>query len=307
MTHRWLRARREHRVPAIVAVCLVVAASTSCLGKNEPGDDLASQLARFPDDGRRAVDPIVTPGILSLTFDDGPSPYTKDIVDVLSRHGIAATFFCLGRLIPGQRDVLDYARDHGQQIANHSYNHEPQPALSEEVFKFRALAVKASIGDRDHGRLYFRFPYGAADADTLRWLSELDVDGNHYRPVGWHTDSQDFDFDAQYPATEFSKAVGEEECNGQKNPFQRDLVGWAQFTARNTKGGIILFHDTKRITRDKIEEIVNGFESPERYWASLSPERQSEYGTYYACRQTDPQLHFEFKSLWSGAWPSLRD
>lgn len=286
--------------------------NASCLGSNGPGEDLASQLARYPDKGRKAIDPVITPGFLSLTFDDGPSPYTGHIVDVMARHGIQATFFWVGRLMAGHRDMLDYARDRGQQIASHSFNHEAQPSLSEEVFKHRVRAVKLNIGDADNGRLYFRFPFGAAGDDQLRWLSELDFDGKRYRPVGWHIDSQDFDFDAEYPTAPHSERIEDDEdlageCDGQHNPFKHDFVGWTQYTARKNKGGVMLLHDTKRITNDKIEEIVTAFEAPDRYWASLPLDKQEEYGRYYSCQKADRLFRFEFQSLWSGAWPSLRD
>lgn len=301
--------------PRWIAVPLVLfAISTSCLGKNPAVEDLASQLARYPDKGRKAIDPITTPGFLSLTFDDGPGPYTKGIVDVLARHRIQATFFVVGRLIAGNRDVLEYARANGQQVGSHSFNHEPQPSLSEGEFKQRVRAVKSNIGDNDNGRLLFRFPFGAAGDDQLRWLSEIDVDGRRYRPVGWHADSQDFDFDSEYPAQQYSDRILEDDnvadegkCGEQANPFQADFLGWTQFIARKTKGGVMLFHDTKRITADYIEVILTGFESPESYWASLPQDKQAEYGQYYACEKVDRLFRLEFQTLWGGAWPTLRD
>lgn len=283
-----------------------------CLGKNADEEDLASKLARYPDLGRTAVDPIVTPGFLALTFDDGPRRETTPIIaETLARHRIQATFFCVGRRIAGSRDILNRLEALGHQIASHSFNHEPQPSLDETVFKQRALAVKDNIGDRDHGRLYFRFPFGAAGPDQLRWLSEVDIGGKHYRPVGWHVDSQDFDYDVKYPAEETSYRILDVpdagKCGEQESPFVHDYVGWVQFVARKTKGGIMLFHDTTLITREKLEQNLDAFEHPEHYWASMPPEKVEALRRYYECEKADPMLRFEFKPLWSGAWPSLRD
>lgn len=298
---------------ALALLCMLAPGAGGCLGENDPQDDLSAQLARYPELGRRSIDQQ-TPGFISLTFDDGPSEYTKDIVDTLVRHRIQATFFQVGRLIAGRRDVLDYQKANGQQLASHSYNHEAQPSLTEEVFKHRIKAVKLNIGDDDNGRLYFRFPFGAATEETLRWLSEVDIDGKHYRPVGWHCDSHDFDYDVKYPAEEYSDIVitGEKlpnqgVCDGQANPFQRDMVGWTQFIARRTKGGVMLYHDTKRITRDKLEDIISFFENPDRYWTSLPAPRRAELEKYYACQKVDRLLRFDFKPLWDGTYPSLRD
>jgi peptidoglycan/xylan/chitin deacetylase (PgdA/CDA1 family) len=288
-------------------LCVSVA-STSCLGSNDPAPDPSELLASYDIQGLTAIDPITTEGFLTLTFDDGPGDYTNDIVDTLVRHNIQATFFCIGNRIPGRREIIDYAVDHGQQIASHSFNHEPQPSLDEEVFKHRVRAVKLNIGDKDNGRLYFRFPFGAAGDDQMRWLKEVDIDGRFYRPVGWHLDSQDFEFNTDYPAKEFSERIVDPDdylCGG--NPFQEDFTGWAIFTARQTKGGVMLFHDTKQITRDKLEAILSGFESPDRYWASLPPDKLARYGAFYDCKKVKRNFRFEYQTLWSGAWPSLRD
>jgi peptidoglycan-N-acetylglucosamine deacetylase len=284
---------------------------SSCLGENPPGEDLASQLARYEDRGRTSIDPL-TPGALTLTFDDGPGPFTKNIIDVLERHRVPATFFVVGRLIAGNRDVLRYARDHGQQVSSHSYNHEPQPSLTEAQFKDRVRAVKNNIDDTDNGRLYFRFPFGAANEEQLRWLREVDFDGKSYRPVGWHSDSQDFEFNVGYPNAPFSTTILTDErlteggaCNGQPNPFQRDFVGWTLFIARKSTGGVMLFHDTKLITHDKLDEILVGLEAPEQHWASLPPETVAAYTTFYDCEQADRFLRFTFRPLHDGLYPSL--
>jgi len=294
---------------AIVLTLSSILSMTACLGENPEPVNLAAIIDTYPDKGRLAVDPHTQTGVISLTFDDGPSEYTKDIIDTMVRHGAEGTFFMVGRLIPAHRDVLEYARAHGQQTASHSYNHEAQPGLSEEIFKSRIAAVHQNLENSDNGRLYFRFPYGAAGDDQMRWLSELDFGGHRYKPVGWHMDSQDFDYDGKYPEAPFSTNILDDtvECGGQKNPFQKDIVGWCQFIARKTEGGVMLFHDTKRITRDSLEDILSGFESPERYFASLPADLRAEYIKYYECEKVDRLMRFTHQPLWGGAWPSLRD
>jgi peptidoglycan/xylan/chitin deacetylase (PgdA/CDA1 family) len=279
--------------------------SMSCLGSNsEPPID----LTKYPDLGRTAVDPV-TPGILGLSFDDGPSDFTRDIVDTLARHNAKATFFVVGRNIPGHRDVLKYERAQGHQVGNHSYYHEPQVLLSQSVFGQRVQAVKTNIDDADGGRLFFRFPYGAAGSDQLQWLADLDVHGGHYRPVGWNADTNDYTFNEGYPDKPFCPAsvLGFETCATQANPFQDDLVGWSQFVVRYTGGGIVLFHDIAQITHDHLDEILTDFESPDRYWSSVPADRKSAYQSFYSCVGVDPMLRFEFRALTSGVWPSYAD
>jgi peptidoglycan/xylan/chitin deacetylase (PgdA/CDA1 family) len=297
------------RALPVAPFLLAVLATAGCLGDNPVTGDYQAFIDSLPDKGRTSIDKHTQAGVLGLTFDDGPSEFTHDIIDVLARHHVEATFFVVGRNIPGRRDVLEYARLNNQQIGNHSYNHEPQPTLTEAQFKFRLQAVKTNINSADRGRLYFRFPYGAAGDEQLRWLHDVDIDGRTYRPVGWHSDTQDFDFDEGYPDNPFSKNILDDSkgCGGQANPFQRDLIGWTQFIARKTKGGVLLFHDTRRITHDKLDEILTGFESPEKYWATAPPATKDEYLRYYTCDKVDPNLRLQLQPLWGGAWPSLKD
>jgi len=287
---------------------LLLLVAASCLGSNPPAGEPGAELLLHQDLGRTQVDPLV-PGVLTITFDDGPGPYTRHVVDVLDKHGAPGVFFLVGRRIPGNRDTLDYIRERGHQLANHSYNHEIQPTLSQSAFKDYASAVMTNIAGLDDGRLFFRFPYGSADPDQVRWISEVGSGGKTYKHVGWHMDSQDFDFNRTYPASMFSKQVvaEDEECEGQANPFSTDFVGWSVFTARQTGGGIMLFHDTTRITNDNLDAILTAFDDPASYWASLAPEKADLYRRYYVCRKADPMLPFTYRRLHDGAYPTFAD
>ena len=111
--------------------------------------------------------PIISRGcsgrpVVALTFDDGPDPQTTArLLDLLARHGAAATFFVTGqnaRLHPGLiRSILE----RGHTIGNHSYSHDnlimlksPGALLQEiqraqEVFQrlgFRPLAFRPPVG-----------------------------------------------------------------------------------------------------------------------------------------------------------------
>ena len=77
--------------------------------------------------------------------------------------------------------------------------------------------------------------------------------------------------------------------------------------ARKVGGGIMLFHDTKQITRDKIEAIILGFRDPTSYFASLSPSKREEYTKYYKCQNVDMTQAFGFRALHDGLYPSFLD
>lgn len=61
--------------------------------------------------------------MVALTYDDGPSQYTSEILDILGQYGGAATFFVVGSNVPRWSDVLKRTFDMGCEIGNHTYNH----------------------------------------------------------------------------------------------------------------------------------------------------------------------------------------
>lgn len=58
-----------------------------------------------------------------LTFDDGPSKRTSEILDILDKEGIKATFFIIGKEGAGQKDLLKRMADEGHTIGIHTYSH----------------------------------------------------------------------------------------------------------------------------------------------------------------------------------------
>src|SRR5262245_32087231 len=60
---------------------------------------------------------------LALTFDDGPSAYTPQILDELAKNNVKATFFVLGSRARQHPELLDRMSREGHVIANHSLTH----------------------------------------------------------------------------------------------------------------------------------------------------------------------------------------
>lgn len=64
------------------------------------------------------------PMALALTFDDGPSPlYTPQILAVLRRYGVKATFFMLGANVEKCPSTVRQIVDEGHTLGNHTWSH----------------------------------------------------------------------------------------------------------------------------------------------------------------------------------------
>jgi peptidoglycan/xylan/chitin deacetylase (PgdA/CDA1 family) len=70
--------------------------------------------------------------LIALTFDDGPSWDYVNILDILKRNSIKATFFVLGKLLSGNAALSRRAIQEGHNIASHSYSHISLPGLGSE-------------------------------------------------------------------------------------------------------------------------------------------------------------------------------
>ena len=109
---------------------------------------------------------------VALTFDDGPSRATPELLKYLAAEGIRATFFQCGMNVERHPEIARQVRDAGHEIGNHTYSHArlcPQisrkPNLRSPGNIFRELARTQEVLKRVVGvtPTLFRPPYG------LRW------------------------------------------------------------------------------------------------------------------------------------------
>jgi peptidoglycan/xylan/chitin deacetylase (PgdA/CDA1 family) len=127
---------------------------------------------------------------MALTFDDGPGPYTLEIVRILKERGVPATFFQVGQsaktFTAGGHAEL---KDPTLVVANHSENHARMSGLpvgGQESQIADAQEVIKQAGNPSP-RL-FRPPYGAYNATTVKVLGR-----HHMLAVLWTIDSNDYE------------------------------------------------------------------------------------------------------------------
>jgi len=104
-----------------------------------------------------------------LTFDDGPSGITPEILDILKQEDVKATFFVLGSQVEIRPDIVKRAYEEGHYIANHGYSHKyseiyasPESVLN-EINKCNEI-IRLAIGVPEYNSYLFRYPGG-----FVRW------------------------------------------------------------------------------------------------------------------------------------------
>src|SRR5438105_12333522 len=111
---------------------------------------------------------------VALTFDDGPSPDTERMLDVLRAHEASATFFMVGREVESFPGIAQRVRAEGHEVGNHSYSHSSylfQRAAETQNQVGRAQSVIAeTIGVRP---LIARPPYGVRTRAYFRATRDL--------------------------------------------------------------------------------------------------------------------------------------
>ena len=132
--------------------------------------------------------------ILYLTFDDGPSGYTQQMLDILARYGGQGTFFVLGKAAQANPDLIRAELEGGSYPANHTYSHTSLEGLSREEFVAEVEETRQIILDITGDLLqpgqdvrHLRPPYGATDANTRQYAADAG-----YAVVLWDIDPQDW-------------------------------------------------------------------------------------------------------------------
>ncbi|MGI9102719.1 MAG: polysaccharide deacetylase family protein [Terriglobales bacterium] len=124
---------------------------------------------------------------LALTFDDGPNdPHTFELLDVLARHNVPATFFMIGRFVAQRPDIARAVADAGHAIGNHSYTHPNMIFCSSRRVRDEIARCERSFDDAGvpHVRL-FRPPYGGRTPGVLRTLRRMELEPVMWSLTGW--------------------------------------------------------------------------------------------------------------------------
>ncbi|WP_449283014.1 polysaccharide deacetylase family protein [Leucobacter sp.] len=163
---------------------------------------------------------------VAVTYDDGPSAYTGQLLDTLREERSAATFFMVGRSIRSLPEVAQRVASEGHEIASHTMTHPDLTTLSLAKARREVRDVEKLLGDLT-GRTVgmYRPPYGA--------LNQKVLDGLGQPAILWSIDTLDW-----------------------KKPGREELVKRSVGVAE--PGDIILFHDIHAETVDNAGVVIRG-------------------------------------------------
>jgi peptidoglycan-N-acetylglucosamine deacetylase len=173
-----------------------------------------------------------------LTFDDGPSIYTNEIIDVLNEYNVKGTFFIIGVNAERFPHIVQRLKNDGHQIGNHTYSHDYDKIYeSPENFINEVLLANEIIYDiTDQQNTLFRFPGGSSTGrlqpwEIYRYIDILDEHGFYY--FDWNVDGGDV-----FATT------------------KEDIIENIQRQIIDKSIALILLHDTRLITAEALPGII---------------------------------------------------
>lgn len=176
--------------------------------------------------------------VIYLTFDDGPGKYTPELLDILKKYNVKATFFVVKtRYI----DTIKRAAEEGHTIAIHSASHKFKNIYASEDAYFKDLHKMQNIIEEKTGQVakLLRFPGGSSNTTSgfnkgiMTRLAKL-VQEKGFSYFDWNVDSND--------------AGGTTTAKGVFNNVIKGI--------KKHKVSIVLQHDTKKYSVAAVEQII---------------------------------------------------
>jgi len=164
---------------------------------------------------------------VALTFDDGPTPLTADLLDVLADHGARATMFNVGTAVEEHPEMVQEQLDAGHAVENHTRTHADLTTLTPEQVAEEITISNSDLRDAGADPQWFRPPYGYTDERVKAAVAAAGL-----QEVIWTTDT--FDWKESSPQQLLDRALAVE------------------------PGGIILMHDGQQRTIDALPAILDG-------------------------------------------------
>ncbi|MBC7903065.1 MAG: polysaccharide deacetylase family protein, partial [Gemmatimonadaceae bacterium] len=167
---------------------------------------------------------------IAISFDDGPAmSFTPEILEILREKNVAATFFCIGKRIAGNDQMLSDIHAQGHLIGNHSFSHH----FWFDLFSTKKMLADVNSMNHEVDRVIglkprlFRPPYGVTTPNMRNVMKR-----GGYQAIGWNIRSLD---------TVIKDPVR----------LRKKIEGMIQ------PGAVILLHDTSAATTEMLAALID--------------------------------------------------
>lgn len=176
---------------------------------------------------------------LALTFDDGPNPITTpQVLNVLEREQVPATFFLIGSRVKGNEALIQRMYQNGNEIGNHSWSHPNMTKLSlPEIHRQIELTQAAIVSTGIPTPTLFRPPYGLAN---LMMHANIPLTF-----MFWNEDPRDWAVDSP-------------------QKLQAALLGAAR------PGGVVDMHDIYQVTANTLAPTIDELKKRQFHFVTVS-------------------------------------
>jgi peptidoglycan-N-acetylglucosamine deacetylase len=172
-------------------------------------------------------------GTVALTFDDGPTvKYTPQILAILKKYNIKATFFMVGMNAKAHPEIVRMVLADGHAINNHSMTHPMLTKLNDDQL-YKEVTEPQTVINNIIGKkpVCLRYPFNASNEHVRSVIRKNDMVPT---PMGWNS----FDYD---------------------RPGVDKIVSWVLKNAHS--GQVFLFHDgfdKREQTVAALPQIIDG-------------------------------------------------
>ncbi len=245
---------------------------------NKKIEELNKQLSKKEEstkkdasDNKNTIDKLVMPDPIPskgktvyLTFDDGPSPYTSEILDILDKYGVKATFFVInGKYNKVMKEIVD----RGHSIGLHAYEHKYDTIYASDEAYFMDLQKISDVVKEETGveTKIIRFPGGSSNTISKKYSSGImtrltkSVEEKGYVYFDWNCINGDADG---------------------ANTVQKQLNYCSQFP-KSANNITVLMHDNKKATMEALPKIIEYYKSCQMDFGTLNTESVAYHHPVY--------------------------
>ncbi|MVO99740.1 polysaccharide deacetylase [Paenibacillus lutrae] len=209
-----------------------------------------------------------------LTFDDGPSRYTPQVLEILRKEGISATFFVVGEQVQAHPELAGQLVREGHAIGNHSFDHTYKNLYKDfnefwEQVQQTDQAIERAAGIRTR---LFRAPGGTAQNFDAFYFYYMNQAG--FTVFDWDVDSNDSKRTG-VPEAEIIRSIKKAPLKKELNLLFHDGIGHEETVKALPE--IIRYFKSKGYAFAKLDEQVKPAQFPVRTaerWDRTIPEEE---------------------------------